>query len=86
MLLASVATPVSTGIGMVLGHDSITFVFVAGIWALAYGLLTEVGGGTSWVGLQCVIVLLVGSAFHVPPSGTMLRCSLMLAGACYKQA
>jgi hypothetical protein len=62
MFLASIATPISTGIGMVLGHESIWFVFIAGLWALGYGLLAESAGGTSWVGQQCVIVLLVRTA------------------------
>jgi len=80
MLLASVATPVSTGIGMIMGHQNVWFVFVAGLWALGYGLLAESAGGTSWVGQQCVIVLLVGSAFHVSAGGAIPRCLLMLAG------
>jgi len=80
MFLASIATPISTGIGMVLGHESIWFVFIAGLWALGYGLLAESAGGTSWVGQQCVIVLLVGSAFHVNAAAVLPRSLLMLAG------
>lgn len=80
MLLASIGTPISTGIGMVIGHESVWFVFIAGLWALGYGLLAESAGGTSWVGQQCVIVLLVGSAFHVSVAGAVPRCLLMLAG------
>ncbi len=80
MLLASFGTAISTGVGMVLGHQSLWFVAVAGLWALIYGLLTAARGGTSWVGLQCVIVLLVASAFHTHPSGSLTRSLLELSG------
>jgi hypothetical protein len=80
MFLASIATPISTGIGMVLGNQTVWFVFVAGIWALGYGLLAESAGGTSWVGQKCVFGLLGGSAFHVSAIAALPRCLLMLAG------
>lgn len=80
MLLASGGIALSTFIGMLLGHQSILFVVVAGIWAALYALLTEMKGGTSWVGQQCTVYLLVASAFHTTPRGSLDRCSLVLAG------
>ncbi|MGB6132131.1 MAG: FUSC family protein [Acidobacteriaceae bacterium] len=80
MLLAAVGMAFSTFVGMVVGHQSIVFVFIAGFWAAAYALLTVMRGGTSWVGLQWTVFLLVASAFHTTPGGALVRCSLVLAG------
>jgi uncharacterized membrane protein YccC len=71
---------------MVLGHQSLLMVFVAGGWAATYALLTAMKGGTSWVGLQCTVFLLVASAFHTTPRGALTRCSLILAGGLLQTA
>ena len=80
MLLAAVGMAASTFVGMVLGHQSVLFVLAAGVWAGGYALLTSLKGGTSWVGLQCTVFLLVSSAFHTSPRGALGRCALILAG------
>jgi uncharacterized membrane protein YgaE (UPF0421/DUF939 family) len=80
MLLATAGITLSTFIGMLLGHQSILFVIVAGLWAALYALLTAMKGGISWVGQQCTVYLLVASAFHTTPLGSLNRCSLVLAG------
>lgn len=80
MLLAAAGMTLATFLGMTLGHRSIIFVFVVGVWAAVYALLTVMKGGTSWVGLQCTVFLLVASAFHTSPRGALARCSLILAG------
>lgn len=80
MLLAAVGMTLSTFVGMTLGHQSLLMVFAAGGWAATYALLTAMKGGTSWVGLQCTVFLLVASAFHTGPRGALTRCSLILAG------
>lgn len=80
MLLAAAGIALSTFFGMVLGHQSLAFVFVAGLWAAVYALLTAIKGGTSWVGLQCGVFLLVASAFHSTPRGSLERCGLILGG------
>lgn len=80
MLLVSVCMAGSTCIGMYLGHESLWIVFMAGLWALIYGLLTELRGGTSWIGQQATIVLLVASAYHTTLRQSLTRSSLMLGG------
>ncbi|HKR26420.1 MAG TPA: FUSC family protein [Acidobacteriaceae bacterium] len=80
MLLAAVGMTLSTFVGMILGHQSLLMVFAAGGWAATYALLTAMKGGTSWVGLQCAVFLLVASAFHTSPRGALTRCSLILSG------
>lgn len=80
MLLAAVGMAFSTFVGMVIGHQDPLFVLVAGLWAAAYALLTSMKGGTSWVGLQCTVFLLVASAFHTTPEAALLRCGLILGG------
>lgn len=84
MLLAAVGMAFSTFVGMVAGHQSLGFVFIAGLWAAAYALLTAIKGGTSWVGLQCTVFLLVASAFHTTPFGSLERCGLILAGGLFQ--
>lgn len=80
MVLAAVGMAFSTFVGMLLGHQSVIFVLAAGLWAATYALLTAMKGGTSWVGLQCTVFLIVASAFHTTPQGSMDRCLLILAG------
>ncbi len=80
MLLAAAGMAVSTWIGMILGHQSILFVGVAGIWAAGYALLTVMKGGTSWVALQWTVWLIVSSAFHTDPRRALMRSGLVLAG------
>ncbi len=84
MLLAAVGMAVSTFVGMTVGHQSLFFVLIAGVWAAAYALLTVIRGGTSWVGLQWTVFLLVASAFHTTPRGALLRCLLVLAGGLFQ--
>lgn len=86
MLLAAVGMTISTIVGMLLGHQSLLMVFFAGGWAATYALLTAMKGGTSWVGLQCTVFLLVASAFHTSPRGALTRCSLILAGGLLQTA
>ncbi|HLJ78820.1 MAG TPA: FUSC family protein, partial [Acidobacteriaceae bacterium] len=47
---------------------------------------TAMKGGTSWVGLQCAVFLLVASAFHTGPRGALTRSSLILAGGLLQTA
>lgn len=80
MVLAAGGMSVSTFIGMTLGHQSLWFVLMAGVWSAAYALLTAMRGGTSWVALQWTVWYLVAGAFHTTPRGAMTRCGLILAG------
>ncbi|MGC2620852.1 MAG: FUSC family protein, partial [Acidobacteriaceae bacterium] len=80
MLLAAAGIAVSTFVGMTIGHQSVLFVLMAGLWSAAYALLTAMKGGTSWVGLQWTIFLLVASAFHTDSRQAAERAGMVLAG------
>jgi uncharacterized membrane protein YccC len=80
MLFASVGIAFSTFVGMVAGHSNFTLVAVASLWAFGYGMLTAREGGYGWVGQQCVITLLVGSAFPFSAKLAVGRALLLLAG------
>jgi hypothetical protein len=80
MLLAAIGIAFSSFVGMTVGHQSIFFVLLSGIWAAGYALLTAMEGGTSWVAQQWTVFLLVSSAFHTSPRVALVRCSLIFAG------
>ena len=80
MIGAAVGMAFSTLIGMVVGHESYVLLVTAAIWGFAYGLLTTRAAGVSWVGQQCLITLLVASAFPFHLRDAAVRALLMLAG------
>jgi hypothetical protein len=80
MIFASVGIAFSTFVGMVAGHENAVLVAVAAFWAFGYGMLTARPGGYGWVGQQCVVTLLVGSAFPISAKPAMIRALLLLAG------
>ncbi len=84
MLLAALGMSVSTFAGMTLGHQSLWFVLMAGVWSATYALLTAMRGGTSWVALQWTVWFLVAGAFHTTPQGALTRSSLILAGGLFQ--
>ena len=80
MVFASVGIAFSTFVGMVAGHQNAVVVAVAAFWAFGYGMLTSRPGGYGWVGQQCVVTLLVGSAFPISAKPAVIRALLLLAG------
>jgi hypothetical protein len=80
MIFASIGIAFSTFVGMVAGHDNHVVVGVAALWAFGYGMLTARPGGYGWVGQQCVVTLLVGSAFPFGAKAALARAALLLAG------
>ena len=80
MILASLGIAFSTFVGMVAGHANAILIPLAALWGLGYGLLTAREAGYGWVGQQCVITLLVGSAFPFSAKAALVRASLLLAG------
>ncbi|HEX3987011.1 MAG TPA: FUSC family protein [Acidobacteriaceae bacterium] len=80
MALAAVGMTLAGFLGMLLGHESVLFVVLAGVWAGAYALLTAMRGGTSWVAQQWTVWFVVSSAFHTNGRGALTRCGLILAG------
>jgi uncharacterized membrane protein YccC len=80
MIFASFGIAFSTFVGMIAGHTNGTLVAIASLWAFGYGMLTAREGGYGWVGQQCVITLLVGSAFPFSAKLAVGRALLLLAG------
>ena len=80
MIFASAGIAFSTFVGMVVGHANFILVIVAAIWAFGYGMLSGREGGYGWVGQQCVVTLLVGSAFPFSAKLAVGRALLVLAG------
>ena len=80
MIFVSLGTAFSTFVGMIAGHDNAILVAMAALWAFGYGMLTARPGGYGWVGQQCVITLLVGSAFPFSTKDAVVRGLLLLAG------
>jgi hypothetical protein len=80
MIFATVGMAASIFLGMVVGHESYLLVGMSALWGFGYGLLTAREGGYGWVGQQCVVMLVVGSAFPIAPKPAAERALLVLAG------
>jgi hypothetical protein len=80
MIGASIGMALSTLIGMVAGHQGYFLVATCALWGFGYGLLTTRAAGVSWVGQQCVVYLVVASAFPFGWRAAAVRASLVLAG------
>jgi hypothetical protein len=80
MIFASFGMAFSTFVGMVAGHTDFTIVLIAALWGFGYGLLTSREAGYGWVGQQCLVTLLVASAFPFSAREAILRALLILAG------
>ena len=80
MLVAAVGMCVSSWIGTLAGLSSAAAVALAGVWGAAYGLAWTIGPAASWIALQCLVWLVISSAY--PASGLRLltRGSFVLAG------
>jgi hypothetical protein len=80
MILASLGIGIATFIGMVAGHTNLLLVFLAAGAAFVYGMLSLRQPGVSWVGQQCIVFLLVASAYPFSPRAAAIRSSLVMAG------
>ncbi len=80
MIFASFGMAFSTFVGMVAGHTDFAIVLIAALWGFGYGVLTGREEGYGWVGQQCLVTLLVASAFPFSPREAVLRALLILAG------
>jgi hypothetical protein len=80
MIAATLATFLSTFVGMWGGHHGTTFLLTSALWAFVYGLLTAQASGISWVGQQAAIALFVSSAFPAGPRAAFDRATLILLG------
>jgi hypothetical protein len=81
MLFVSFGMAAATFVGMVAGHSTLWLVPIAASAAFVYGLLTSAQPGWGWVAQQCVVTLLVASAFPFSPKAAAVRASLIFAGS-----
>jgi hypothetical protein len=80
MIFASLGNAVATFIGMIAGHRNFILVAVVAFAGFLYGLSTTRQAGFGWVGQQCIVFLLVASAYPFSPRYAVARASLVLAG------
>jgi len=80
MIFATFGTAISIFVGMMAGHGNFVLVGMAALWGFGYGMLTIREGGYAWVGQQCVVMLIVGSAFPASAQPAAERSLLVLAG------
>jgi uncharacterized membrane protein YgaE (UPF0421/DUF939 family) len=80
MIFATLGTAFSTFVGMMTGHENFVFIGVVALWGFGCGMLTMREEGYAWVGQQCVVMLIVGSAFPTSAEPAMQRSLLVLAG------
>ena len=80
ILFVSFGMAFSTFVGMVAGHSHWTLTLIATGFGFGYGMMSKRAAGYSWVGQQCVVTLLVASAFPFSPGGAAVRALLIFAG------
>jgi hypothetical protein len=80
MLFVSFGMAFCTFLGTVVGYRSWLFTLIACVFGFGYGMLSKRGAGYSWVGQQCVVTLLVASAFPFSPAAAAQRAALIFAG------
>jgi hypothetical protein len=80
MLIAAIGMCVSSWIGSIAGHSNIATVLSSALWGFLYGTVWTLSPGTAWTALQCVVWLVISTAY--PQSGlqALTRGSFMLAG------
>ena len=67
MLVAAIGMCVSSWIGSLAGHSDLATVLGSALWGLLYGTVWTLSPGTAWTALQCVVWLVISTAY--PQSG-----------------
>jgi uncharacterized membrane protein YccC len=80
MLYASLGICVSSWIGTLVGFSRIGSVLLTSAWAFLYGGISALSPGASWVALQCVIWLIISTAYPASGSHALQRGVFMLLG------
>ncbi|UPG74204.1 FUSC family protein [Roseomonas gilardii subsp. gilardii] len=80
MLVAMLGMAASAAAGSLAGHWLPLLLLLSGLWAAGCGLLTAVGTGAWWLGLQWNIALAVASAFPSSLEHALGRGGLILVG------
>jgi hypothetical protein len=86
LLTGAIGMCVSSWIGSVAGHSNISIILISALWGFLYGTVWNLSPGIAWTGLQCVIWLVISTAY--PQSGlqALERGSFMLAGGLLQMA
>ena len=80
MMFVSLGMSLSTFIGMIAGHEDYWLLAIATVFGFGYGMLSARPAGYSWVGQQCVVTLLVASAFPFSTRAAGARAALIFVG------
>ncbi|MDP9175097.1 MAG: FUSC family protein [Planctomycetota bacterium] len=80
MLIASTGMAVSALAGSLAGHSLLSLLPVVAFWGFVYGLLATLGSATAFIGLQCVIAMLITSNYTVPFAAAFNRATMVLIG------
>ncbi len=80
VLFVSFGMALSTFLGMVAGHENWVLTLLASSFGFGYGMLSKREAGYGWVAQQCVVTLLVASAFPSSAREAAPRAALMFAG------
>lgn len=80
MLYASVGMCFSSWIGTIAGNSVPGVILVAALGGIVYAMLSALSPGVSYVGLQCVVWMVISSAYPASGIHALQRGSLVLAG------
>ncbi len=80
IMFVSFGMAVSTFVGVVAGHNNWSITLIATLFGFGYGMMSKRAAGYSWVYQQCVVTLLVASAFPSSPRDAGFRALLIFAG------
>lgn len=80
ILFVSFGMAFSTFVGMVAGHSHWSLTVITAAFGFGYGMMSKREAGYSWVGQQCVVTLLVTSAFPSSPREAAVRSLLIGLG------
>ncbi len=80
IMFVSVGMALCTFVGVAAGHKSWTLTLIATLFGFGYGMMSKRGAGYIWVSQQCVVTLLVASAFPASPHDAAVRALLIFVG------
>ncbi len=80
MIFVSIGMPMATFLGMLAGHRGWELTALTVAAGFGYGMLSKRQAGFSWVAQQCVVSLLVASAFPASAEDAVKRAGLIFAG------
>ncbi len=80
MLFAAVGMSISALAGSLAGRRAWVLLLVVGLWGLVGGIASTLGKAFLYIGLQCIIALLVTSSYTVAVHDAVLRAAVTLLG------